>query len=58
MKDKSSGLLNIIFICFVLNIIPIALLGVFKISNGLYTLLYALFYCIQSFLLFLKLETY
>lgn len=54
MKDKSSGLLNIIFICFVLNIIPIALLGVFKISNGLYTLLYALFYCIQSFLLFFK----
>lgn len=54
MKIKFK-ILNIIYICIVLNLIPMALLGLLDISYSLYTILYAVVYIIQSGLLFLSL---
>ena len=45
------NILNALFFCIVLNIVPIALLGGLKISSGLYNLLYAVAYAIQILVL-------
>lgn len=50
---KNKNILDKVFICIILNLIPIALLGMFKISDAVYTILYAVVYVIQSFLLFI-----
>lgn len=55
---KNNGVFDVIYICIILNIIPIALLGLFKISNSLYTLLYAFFYFVQSFILIIRLNKF
>lgn len=53
---KKNNILGKIFICIILNLIPIALLGLFQISNRIYTILYAIIYIIQSILLFSSLN--
>lgn len=51
MKNKS--ILKLFFIIIVLNIIPSALLGMFNISNTIYSILYAAVYIIQTLIMFI-----
>ena len=50
---KKKSILDKLFLCIILNLIPSAMLGVFHISNKIYTILYGIVYIIQTILLFL-----
>ncbi len=49
---KPRSVLNIVFFCFVLNLLPIASMGLFRISSGIYTLMYAGVYILQTLSMF------
>ena len=53
MLNKNS-ILDKLFLCIILNLIPSAMLGVFHIQNKIYTILYGIVYIIQTILLFLE----
>ena len=55
MKIKFK-ILDVLFICIILNLIPTAMLGLFKISSSFYTMLYVVIYIIQTLLLFFALH--
>lgn len=50
---KNNSILKIFFIIIVLNIIPSALLGMFRIPNKIYNALYAAVYFIQTVIMFI-----
>lgn len=45
---------RVLFFCIILNIIPSAIYGIFRIPEKIYTMLYAIVYLIQSVLLFIS----
>ena len=45
---KKKSILDKLFLCIILNLIPSAMLGVFHISNKIYTILYGIVYIIQT----------
>lgn len=51
---RKKTILDKLFFCIILNLIPIGLLGMFHIPNKLYTLLYAIVYIIQTLILILS----
>ena len=44
---KKDNILNYLFVCIIINMIPIAMLGVLDISEGIYTLLNAITYMLE-----------
>ena len=49
--EQNKNILNYLFICIVINIIPTVLLGEFNISNKIYTLLTIGVYVIQTLIM-------
>lgn len=44
---KKNNILSYVFICIIINMIPISLLGVFNISDSIYTILNAIAYMLE-----------
>ena len=55
MKIKYN-ILTLLYICILLNLIPIALLGSLKIPSNIYTILYAICYVIQCLLMIIDIK--
>ena len=51
MEQNDKNILNYLFTCIVINIIPIALLGIFNIPNKIYTVLTICAYGIQTLIM-------
>lgn len=49
---KKNNILNYLFICIVINLIPITLLGIFEIQNKIYSVLVIIMYMIQTLIMF------
>ena len=49
--EQNKNILNYLFICIVINIIPVVLLGEFNIPNKIYTLLTIGVYVIQTLIM-------
>ena len=49
---KKNNILNYLFICIVINLIPIILLGIFEIQNKIYSVLVIIMYMVQTLIMF------
>ena len=56
-KTKEINIMNHLFICIIINLIPIIMLGVFQVSQSLYSkMVYAIF-CIQTIIMIFAINT-